>query len=98
MKPEQVFKIVQSIPEGMVMTYGQIAKLCGNPRASRAVGWALHRNPDPGVTPCHRVVFKDGGLCSGYVFGGRGVQKQRLVAEGVKFLDEFTVDMEQCCV
>jgi methylated-DNA-protein-cysteine methyltransferase-like protein len=82
----------------MVITYGQVAKLCGNPRASRAVGWILHRNPDSGFTPCHRVVFKDGSLCNGYVFGGRDRQKELLTAEGVEFREEYRVDMEKCCV
>jgi len=98
MKPLQVYEIVQSIPRGMVMTYGQVAKLCGNPRASRAVGWILHRNPDPALTPCHRVVFKDGSLCSGYAFGGKDIQRERLVEEGVVFREEYKVDMDKCCV
>ena len=46
---ESVYAAVRLIPRGRVATYGQIALLCGNPRASRAVGWALRRNPSPGA-------------------------------------------------
>ena len=42
---ERIYEAVQQIPRGRVSTYGQIALLAGNPRAARAVGWALHRNP-----------------------------------------------------
>ena len=49
----RVYEIVKQIPKGKVATYGQVALLAGNPRASRAVGYALHRNPQPGtVIPC----------------------------------------------
>ena len=48
---QEVYKIVRQIPEGKVATYGQIAAMCGNPRCSRAVGYALHVNPEPGVIP-----------------------------------------------
>ena len=48
---QQVYEIVQKIPVGCVATYGQIARLCGNPRASRAVGYALHVNPLLGKFP-----------------------------------------------
>ena len=68
----------------------------GNPRASRGVGFVLHRNTDPVNTPCHRVVFKDGSLCKGYVFGGPDVQREKLKAEGVRFLPDGRVDMKAC--
>lgn len=52
---ELVYAVVRQIPRGRVASYGQVALLCGNPRASRAVGWALRRNPAPGEEiPCHR--------------------------------------------
>ena len=56
-----VYEQVKKIPHGKVATYGQIACLCGSPRASRAVGYALHFNPDPKHVPCFRVVnrFED---------------------------------------
>lgn len=91
-----VYEVVKQVPEGKVTTYGDVARAAGEPRASRQVGWALHCNPQPGVIPCHRVVFKDGSLSPGFAFGGRDVQKAMLVEEGVRFIDEYTVDMSNC--
>lgn len=80
-------------PGRKVATYGQIAMLAGSPRASRIVGGALHRNPEPGKTPCHRVVFRDGQPGAGFAFGGTGAQRALLEAEGVTFLPDGRVDM-----
>lgn len=89
-----VYEQVKKIPAGKVATYGQIAILCGSPRASRAVGYALHSNPMPGIIPCHRVVNRFGGLAPAFAFGGIGVQKNLLKAENV-FADENNiVDLE----
>lgn len=65
---ERVFQVVREIPRGKVTNYGFVAFAAGNPRASRGVGFVLHRNTDPVNTPCHRVVFKDGSLCKGLRF------------------------------
>ncbi len=89
---EEIWKITTEIPKGKVATYGQIAKILGT-RDSRRVGQALHANKNPNV-PCHRVVFADGSLASGYVFGGSGEQKKKLLAEGVKFGGD-KVDLEK---
>ncbi|MBP2642056.1 MAG: atl [Firmicutes bacterium] len=94
---KRVYEIVRQIPEGKVAFYGQIAFLAGVWRASRAVGYALHRNPYHGKVPCHRVVFKDGRLAAGFAFGGQGVQRQLLEGEGVQFTVDGRVDMEKCC-
>lgn len=80
---EKVYAAVRNIPFGMVATYGQIAVLCGNPHASRAVGYALHVNPLPGIIPCHRVVNSEGRLAPGFAFGGPHVQGEMLKKEGV---------------
>ena len=93
---ERVYEVVQQIPEGMVATYGQIARLVGEPRKARYVGYALHSNPRPGEIPCHRVVFADGRLASGFAFGGEGVQRRLLEDEGIAFLDDTHVDLEAC--
>lgn len=82
-----VYEAVQKIPEGKVASYGQIARLCGSPRSSRAVGYALHVNPLPGIVPCHRVVNREGRLAPAFAFGGAGVQKSLLEAEGVEVLN-----------
>lgn len=92
---KKVYHIVKQIPKGRVATYGQIASLCGNPRASRAVGYALHANPQPGVIPCHRVVNRFGGLAAGFAFGGKDIQKSLLVSEGVEVDDFFRIDLHR---
>jgi methylated-DNA-protein-cysteine methyltransferase related protein len=80
---DQVYEIVKKIPKGKVMTYGQVAKAIGS-RDARRVGHALHANKSSDV-PCHRVVFADGRLATGFAFGGAEVQKKRLIEEGVVF-------------
>ena len=91
-----VYAAVRSIPRGCVMSYGRVAALAGNPRGARGVGFCLHRNPEPGKIPCHRVVFADGSLAKGFAFGGEGVQRALLEAEGVEFLPDGRVDMARC--
>ena len=92
---KRIYEVVRSIPKGCVMSYGQVAHLAGNPRGARAVGFALHRNPQPGVIPCHRVVFRDGSLAPGFAFGGPDEQRRLLEAEGVGFTEDGRVDMEK---
>lgn len=70
-----VLQAARRIPAGTVQTYGQVARAIGKPRASRAVGQALGRNPVPIIIPCHRVVASDGGL-GGYS-GGGGLDSKR---------------------
>jgi tRNA dimethylallyltransferase len=82
---ERVETMVRDIPRGRVMTYGQIASLCGNPRAARIVGGIAHFG-DIGL-PWQRVVNKQGGLAAGYP-GGRSGHRQELEAEGFTVLDE----------
>lgn len=91
-----VYREVRRIPCGRVATYGQIALLCGSPRASRAVGWALHVNPLPGEIPCHRVVNRTGGLAPAFAFGGQKVQRALLEQEGALFLPDGRVDLSRC--
>lgn len=87
----RVNAVVAQIPEGRVMTYGQVAAICGNARAARIVGGIAHYGDSN--LPWHRVVNKKGGLASGYP-GGREAHKQHLVGEGVVVSEEFTVDIE----
>lgn len=88
-KPSSQFKVrveyyVAQIPQGRVMTYGQLAALCGNPRAARIVGGVAHFG-DPRL-PWHRVVNKQGGLASGYP-GGKACHQHVLEAEGYMVAD-----------
>ena len=92
---ENVYEAVQLIPRGKVATYGQIARMIGAPRSSRAVGYALHANPRPGVIPCHRVVNREGRLAPAFAFGGPEIQAQLLESEGVEVGEDFTVDLEK---
>lgn len=92
---QKVYDIVRKIPKGYVMNYGQVARLAGNPRAARAVGYALHGNPDPDNIPCHRVVFKDGALSAAFAFGGENQQFKLLKKEKVRFTSNRKVDMEK---
>ena len=76
----KVYRIVSKIPKGKVLTYKEVAKLAGRPKAYRAVGNILNKNYDPGI-PCHRVIRSDG-KAGGY---NRGVARKKsiLVQEGV---------------
>lgn len=93
---EAVYEAVEQVPCGMVATYGQIARLVGQPRRARYVGYALHVNPRPGEIPCHRIVFSDGRLADGFAFGGPDEQRRLLEAEGVLFLADGRVDLDAC--
>ncbi len=89
---QSVENIVSTIPPGRFMTYGQIAALCGKPRAARIVGGIAHFG-DPDL-PWQRVVNRNGGLASGYP-GGRSGHKQVLEGEGVYVSDSYQVDIKE---
>jgi methylated-DNA-protein-cysteine methyltransferase-like protein len=87
---QRVEELVRQIPRGRVMTYGQLAALCGNPRAARIVGGIAHFG-DPSL-PWQRVVNKQGGLASGYP-GGRSGHRQVLESEGVSVSNNYQVNI-----
>lgn len=89
---ENVNSVVAAIPEGKVMTYGQIASMCGNARAARIVGGIAHFG-DPAL-PWHRVVNRSGGLASGYP-GGRAAHKKHLEAEGLSVDTNYRVNLQE---
>lgn len=91
---EKIYDAVMLIPKGQVATYGQIAVIAGNRGYARIVGNALHKNPAPGIIPCHRVVNAKGRLAPNFAFGGAGEQQRLLEAEGVEVLDGF-VDLKK---
>lgn len=91
---ERVYSAVKNIPDGKVLSYGDVARIIGSPRSARQVGRALHCNPRPGEIPCHRVVFNDGSVSAGFAFGGPQVQRAMLEAEGVKFSEDGKIDMK----
>lgn len=92
---ERIYEQVKKIPKGKVATYGQIAILAGNPRWARAVGYALHSNPDPANIPCHRVLNRFGGLAPAFAFGGADAQAALLRKDGVEVREDGTVDLEK---
>ncbi len=78
----QVLTATRRVPPGRVVSYGEIARRIGKPKASRAVGQALGHNPIPIVIPCHRVVA-GGGKLGGYT-GGLAIKKRLLAIEGLR--------------
>ncbi len=82
---QRVEFVVSNIPKGKVMTYGQIAAICGNPRAARIVGGIAHFGDDN--LPWQRVVNHKGGLASGYP-GGRKAHAINLTNEGIEVRDD----------
>lgn len=83
----RIYEAVKKIPRGRVATYGQIAELAGDRKMSRAVGNALHKNPDPDTIPCYRVVNSKGELSGEFAFGGAGAQARLLEADGIEVVD-----------
>lgn len=78
---DKVFNIVKGIPKGEVLSYREVARRAGSPRAYRAVGNVLNNNPDLKHIPCHRVIKSDGQI-GGYRYGSKR-KKALLEKEGV---------------
>jgi methylated-DNA-[protein]-cysteine S-methyltransferase len=89
-KASHVYDIVAQIPEGKVTTYGDIAKALGHPGASRVIGRILNKNPNPILTPCHRVIKSNGNI-GGYAFG-KTRKKELLKKEGLRFIGDSTAE------
>ncbi len=83
----RIYEAVKKIPRGRVATYGQIAGLAGDKKMARAVGNALHHNPDPDTIPCYRVVNAKGELSGAFAFGGMHSQEALLRADGIEVVD-----------
>lgn len=91
---KRIYEAVKKIPKGHVATYGRIAEMAGEPKMARAVGNALHKNPDPENIPCFRVVNSKGELSGAFAFGGENEQAKRLMEDGVEVV-EGKVDLEK---
>ena len=74
---EKILEVVKNIPKGKTMTYSEVAKKAGSPKAYRAVGNILNKNYDP-LIPCHRVIRSDGSI-GGYNRGSK--KKEKLLRE-----------------
>lgn len=84
---KRIYEAVKRIPKGKVASYSQVAAMAGNPRMCRAVGNALHHNPDPEHIPCYRVVNAKGELSGAFAFGGADEQEKRLAADGIPVIN-----------
>lgn len=84
---KRIYEAVKKIPTGHVATYGQVAELAGDKKMARAVGNALHKNPDPDNIPCFRVVNAKGELAGEFAFGGARAQAKLLEAEGIEVIN-----------
>ena len=91
---KRIYEAVKRIPKGKVASYSQVAVMAGNPRMCRAVGNALHHNPDPENIPCYRVVNAKGELSGAFAFGGADEQERRLAADGIPVING-KVDLEK---
>ncbi len=78
----EIYGVVRRIPPGSTMTYGEVAAAVGRPRAARAVGQAMRKNPVPLLVPCHRVLGKDGALVGFSAPGGTRTKGRLLRLEG----------------
>jgi len=86
---KQVYEIVERVPYGKVVSYGQIARMLGRPRAAREVGRAMRFCPNE--LPWQRIVMADGTVAGGNF---ADVRKALLEAEGVEFLPDGRVNMK----
>jgi len=79
---KEVLEALQQVPKGSYVTYRELAERVGKPKASRAVGQALGRNPIPILIPCHRVIATDGSLGGYSGAGGVATKRELLEFEG----------------
>ena len=87
---KQVYEIVERIPYGKVISYGDIAKLLGRPRAAREVGWAMRCCPEG--LPWQRVVMADGRITGGVY---AEIRRAYLETEDINFLPDGRVNMKK---
>ncbi|MDD4900530.1 MAG: MGMT family protein [Patescibacteria group bacterium] len=90
---QKVWQALKKIPRGRVTTYQELAKHLGRPKAARAVGNALNKNPQAPQAPCHRVVKSDGGL-GGYARGAKK-KNELLELEGVEVVKGRIEEFEE---
>lgn len=84
---KMIYEAVKRIPKGRVATYSQVAQMAGNEKMCRAVGNALHKNPNPDKIPCYRVVNSKGQCSGSFAFGGVLAQETLLIADGIEVID-----------
>ena len=89
---EKVYAFLRTIPQGKVVTYGDIAAHLGNKNLARVVGNILHNNPDELLNPCYKVVDSKGNLSKHFAFGGIEKQKEKLEQDGI-VVTNYQVDL-----
>jgi methylated-DNA-protein-cysteine methyltransferase-like protein len=90
---DDVYAVVCQVPRGQVITYGAIARVLGDARQARQVGWAMATAPSE--LPAHRVVNARGDIPGGHASRRYRVHRRRLEAEGVVFAQDGRVDLDQ---
>ena len=88
----QCYEALKKVPSGKVITYSGLAKMVGRPKAHRAVGNAMNKNPFAPQVPCHRVVKSNADL--GGFGGGSQLKIKRLQEEGVKVHNNKIVNFQ----
>lgn len=91
---EKVYEFLLTIPNGKVVTYGQIAEYLGNKKFARVVGNILHNNPNEEKYPCYKVVDSKGNLSKNFAFGGIEKQKEKLEKEKI-VVENYKVDLKK---
>ena len=91
---QNVWQVVEGIPRGHVLTYGEVARLAGMSRAARRVGQAMRKAPRGRKLPWHRVVNAQGRISFPADSAGYQRQKRRLEEEGVVFV-KGSINLEQ---
>lgn len=91
---DQIHEVVRRIPPGKVATYGQIARLLGQPRAARTVGWALRATPEGSDLPWQRVINARGTVSFAAGSPGAELQRALLEEEGIAFDEQGRVDLK----
>lgn len=84
---KRIYEAVKRIPKGKVATYGQVAEMAGDKKMCRAVGNALHKNPNPDEIPCYRIVNSKGECSGSFAFGGEDAQAKLLMADGIEVVN-----------
>ena len=87
--------VVDRVPAGRVVTYGQVARMAGHSGAARQVGWALHALPSGSPTPWHRVISAEGRVSVRGPGPQEEIQRALLEAEGIRFDVQGRVDLDR---
>lgn len=91
---DKVYEFLKIIPQGKVVTYGQIAEYLGNKNLARVVGNILHNNPNEEKYPCYKVVNSKGELSAHFAFGGIEKQKEKLEYDGI-IVENYKVNLDK---